>query len=181
MAPLTAERFPDLERLFGKAGAVGGCWCMWWRMTPAEFRETSSREHHDALASIAASGRPAGLIAYRGGEPVGWVSVSPRSDLERVELSKRNFRPVDGQPTWAVSCFYVRRGARRSGVASALLRAAVQYAREHGATLVEAYPRDGEAVSDESAFRGTLTMFEREGFQEVARRHPRSPIVRLEL
>jgi hypothetical protein len=29
--PATAERWPDLEALFGKNGACAGCWCMWWR------------------------------------------------------------------------------------------------------------------------------------------------------
>ena len=27
-AALTPERWPDFERLFGRGGAYGGCWCM---------------------------------------------------------------------------------------------------------------------------------------------------------
>lgn len=29
--PLTAEAWSDFEELFGRRGACGGCWCMWWR------------------------------------------------------------------------------------------------------------------------------------------------------
>ena len=38
--PLTADRWPDLEDLFGKdKGANSGCWCMWPRVSRAEFDE----------------------------------------------------------------------------------------------------------------------------------------------
>jgi GNAT superfamily N-acetyltransferase len=177
--PLTGESFPNLESLLGK-GAFG-CWCMWWRMPPALFNETSARQRRDALQSMVAAGHPTGLLAYRDGVPVGWVSVSPRSDLPRLEESRRTFKPVDGRAPWAVSCFFIKPSARRQGVARALLRAAVVYAREQGADLLEAYPRDGEPASDGATFRGTLALFQAEGFSEVARRLPRSPIVRLEL
>ena len=35
--PLTPERWPDFEVLFGPRGAVGGCWCMWWKLKRSEF------------------------------------------------------------------------------------------------------------------------------------------------
>ena len=61
------------------------------------------------------------------------------------------------------------------------------YANEHGATLVEAYPADthGKRISSASAYKGTLGMFERAGFEVVEWRRanrttsPR-PIVRRE-
>lgn len=35
--PLTPDRWADLAALFGPRGAFAGCWCMWWRQTPAEY------------------------------------------------------------------------------------------------------------------------------------------------
>ena len=72
------------------------------------------------------------------------------------------------------------------GVARALLGAAVDYARDHGATTLEAYPvdvADGERIGVGEAYKGTLAMFRRAGFTEVARRRwtattPVRPIVR---
>jgi len=79
----------------------------------------------------------------------------------------------------------VARSARRQGVAHALLEAAVEYAREHGATLLEGYPvdTDGGSVPAANAFKGTVAMFERAGFRVVERRQANSasaprPIVR---
>ena len=64
------------------------------------------------------------------------------------------------------------RRARGRGVAAALLDAAVAYAREHGATTLEAYPVDaGDGrIPAANAYHGTLGMFERAGFQVVERR-----------
>ena len=123
-------------------------------------------------------------MAYRDGEPVGWVSVGPRDDYARLQHSKV-LGPVDDKPVWSIVCFVVARAARGQGVARALLDAAVDYAREHGATLLEAYPveTDGERVPAANAFKGTLGMFERAGFEVVERRRANSvsaprPIVR---
>jgi GNAT superfamily N-acetyltransferase len=93
--------------------------------------------------------------------------------------------PIDEKPVWSIVCFVVARSARKQGVANALLEAAVAYAREHGATLLEGYPieTDGQRVPAANVYRGTLAMFERAGFEVVARRRanrvsPEHPIVR---
>ena len=106
---------------------------------------------------------------------------------KRLQHSKV-LAPVDDAPVWSIVCFVVARRARGSGVASALLEAAVEYARQHGARLVEAYPVDtsGGRVASATAYKGTLGMYERLGFEVVARRQANRasqarPIVRLAL
>jgi hypothetical protein len=50
-----------------------------------------------------------------------------------------------------------------------LLDAAVEYAAQHGARLLEAYPVDtgGRRLPAASAYKGTVEMFERAGFRVV--------------
>jgi hypothetical protein len=36
---LGPELWPQLEALFGKNGACGGCWCWWWRLAGVEHWE----------------------------------------------------------------------------------------------------------------------------------------------
>ena len=70
--------------------------------------------------------------------------------------------------------FVVGRKARGAGVAKTLLDAAIDYARDQGATLLEAYPVEvasGERARPGDLYRGTLSMFERAGFT-VAERRP---------
>ena len=118
---------------------------------------------------------------------MGWVSLGPREDYERLAYSKL-LAPVDDTPVWSIVCFVVSRRARGKGVAAELLTAAIEFAREHGATTLEAYPVDtgGGRVPAANAYHGTLAMFERAGFDVVERRQwnatsPVRPIVRLSL
>jgi GNAT superfamily N-acetyltransferase len=186
--PLTPERLPDLAALFNKGGDPKWCWCAFFRVRNVDFATATPagnrRVLEGAVEATAAESRNPGLVAYRGGEAVGWVSVGPRDDYARLQHSKV-LGPVDDKPVWSIVCFVVARAARGQGVARALLDAAVDYAREHGATLVEAYPveTDGGRVPAAQVFKGTLGMFERAGFDVVERRRANSvsaprPIVR---
>ena len=113
------------------------------------------------------------------------MSLAPREDYERLATSKI-LAPLDDVPVWSIVCFVVSRRSRRQGVAATLLDAAIEYARSHGATTLEAYPVEvpkGERIPAANAYHGTLTMFERAGFTVVERRQwnattPVRPIVR---
>lgn len=173
--PLTAARFADLAALFNQGGDPKWCWCAFFRIPGSYWGNTTAAANRsileDAARTTARERRAPGLIAYRGGEAVGWVSLGPRSDYERLQRSTV-LGPLDDKPVWSIVCFVVGRRARGQGVARALLEAAVDYAREHGATLLEAYPveTDGSRVPSASAYTGTLSMFERAGFTVAARR-----------
>ncbi|MGH2380711.1 MAG: GNAT family N-acetyltransferase [Candidatus Limnocylindria bacterium] len=184
--PLTRERLPDLAALFGQGGDPKSCWCAFFRVRGMTFQNASARKNRAVLerAVDELEGRAPGLIAYRGGEAIGWVSLGPREDYERLQHSKI-LAPIDDKPVWSIVCFVVGRKARGQGVASALLEAAAEYAREHGATLLEGYPveTDGGRIPSANVYKGTLSMFERAGFEVVERRKwnrttPVRPIVR---
>jgi GNAT superfamily N-acetyltransferase len=181
IGPLTPDRWPDLEALFGRQGAYSGCWCMWWRLAGRDYGRHTSAERKALFAGIVAEGRAPGLLAYEDGRPVGWCAVAPRAEFPRFDRS-RYWKPIDDAPVWSINCFYVAAGQRGRGIATHLLGAAVDYARERGATILEAYPKDvGARVAPSSAYTGTVAMFRAAGFTEVARRHPERPIMRLRL
>ncbi|HXF50725.1 MAG TPA: GNAT family N-acetyltransferase [Dehalococcoidia bacterium] len=177
--PLTPDRWQDLETLFGPRGASGGCWCMWWRQTRAEFEEKKGEENKRAFRGIVASGQIPGLLAYVDGRPAGWCAVQPRDAFSKLDRS-RTLKRVDEQPVWSVVCFFVARPYRRRGLTTALLQAAVRHAVDHGARIVEGYPVDpGEGgMPDPWVFTGLVSAFRDAGFVEVARRSPTRPIMR---
>jgi GNAT superfamily N-acetyltransferase len=154
---------------------------MWWRVTSKEFDERHGAGLRQDLHDLVAAGQEPGLLAYVDGEPGGWVAVAPREEYPRLDRSPK-LRRLDDQPVWSITCFTIDRRHRRRGVAAALLDAAVDFARQRGAEVVEAYPIDtaGGKRSSADLFTGTLAMFERAGFEEVARRSGR-PIVRRSL
>jgi GNAT superfamily N-acetyltransferase len=152
---------------------------MWWLKPAKEWDRDAGAPNRRQFQRLVHEGPPPGLLAYHDGSPVGWCALAPRDRYVRLNRSPK-LKPIDDQPAWAVSCFYIRRDHRGTGVARALLDAAVEWARTQGATLVEGYPLDTStrAASNAAAFTGTLEMFEAAGFSEAARRGGR-PIVRL--
>jgi GNAT superfamily N-acetyltransferase len=177
--PLTPDRWRDFESLFGKRGAAGGCWCMWWRLTAREFDARKGEGNRRAMKAIVASGRTPGVLAYHRGEVVGWCSVEPRGEFPRLERS-RILKPVDDKPVWSVVCFFVARSHRRTGVSLRLLKAAIEHVKHSGGRILEGYPVEPrkESTPDLFAFHGIAGIFKRAGFKEVARRSETRPIMR---
>jgi len=169
--PVTLERWDDLEKLFGTRGACGGCWCMWWRSSRAEFEAKKGEKNRQALKRLVQSGPSPGLIGYLDGQPVGWICVGPRQDFVRLATS-RVLAPVDDQPVWSAVCFFVAKAQRRSGLAASLLKAAVKHAQEQGATIIEGYPVRAYApkMPDAFAYVGLETIFSQAGFKIAIRR-----------
>lgn len=176
--PVTPERWPDLEALFGEHGAYGGCWCMWWRLKRSEFAKQMGQGNKEALKRIVEAGEVPGLLAYAHGQPVAWCSVAPRETFPALERS-RTLKRVDDKPVWSIVCFFVAKSARRKGVVLKLLRAAVEYARSQGAKIVEGYPVEPtRTLSGASGFTGVVSTFRQAGFAEVLRRSKTQPVMR---
>jgi GNAT superfamily N-acetyltransferase len=175
--PVTPARWADLEELFRRPGPRGAapvtakCWCMFWRLEPAEYNanfgrpplntDTESAANRRLMAKIVERGPAPGLIAYLDGAPVGWVGVGPREWYPRLERSPR-LKPEDDKPAWSINCFYVHRSAWRRGVAEALLDAALDHARSQGATRVEGYPVKPGNIDP---YTGYEEMFAKRGFR----------------
>ena len=197
--PVTSERWADMVELFGPNGASSGCWCMWFRVVPKTWSANGSTGNRAAMEQIVAGGVVPGLIAYEDGQPVGWISVAPRAAFERIEGAGAGESPA-GPSVWSVVCFFIRPRRRGQGVGRALLAAAIDHARSHGAAVLEAYPIERDSPSNADAFTGPRSMFEKAGFREVGRfdrwravpdasgsdpkrlvRPPGRPVMRLEL
>jgi GNAT superfamily N-acetyltransferase len=178
--PVTPDSWPDLERLFGPRGANSGCWCMWWRLARADFDRSSADERKTGLKGLVDAGRPPGILAYLADEPIAWVSLGPREDFGALERS-RVLKRVDDRPAWSIVCFFVGKRYRRQGLMVKLLQAAVSYAAECGAQIVEGYPVDpgGQRIDGgSSGFMGLASAYRKAGFVEVARPNERRAIMR---
>lgn len=125
-------------------------------------------------------GAEPGILAYEGSTPVGWCAVAPREAYVALGRS-RILKPVDEQPVWSISCFFIKRGYRGRGLSQSLLVEAVKFAKKRGAKIVEGYPVDPKAGRQADAFVwvGLASAFEKAGFEEVERRSPSRPIMRL--
>jgi GNAT superfamily N-acetyltransferase len=167
---LSPDRWDDIAALFGEGGDPKTCWCMFWRLRSRDWSFANAGESRERfLALVDAARDPApGLLAFEDGRAIGWVSIGPRADYERLEHSK--VRPaIDDTPVWSIVCFVVSRTSRRRGLTRQLLDAAVAYARDHGAPAVEAYPvrPAKERIPAALGYTGLLSTFEAAGFEVV--------------
>lgn len=180
--PLTPDRWADFEALFGERGAVGGCWCMWYRLKRTDFDQQKGEGNRRAMQDIVRSRRVPGILAYLDGDPVGWCSVAPRGEFPVLDRSWV-LKPVDDQPVWSVVCFFIAKPHRGQGMSGILLEQAARYAREQGARFLEGYPVEPkqESTPDVFAFTGLASTFLAAGFVEVARRSETRPIMRIQL
>lgn len=175
--PLTPECWPELEDLFGKAGASSGCWCMYWRIGPS-YHERPRAENKGDLRRLADGPQAPGLLAFDGDIAIGWCEIAPRSALAWLDRT-RYLKTGDDLPVWSVPCFYVRRSHRGRGVMAALIEAAIGTAARAGAPALEAYPVDTSVPGHtRNLFPGVASAFDRHGFQVVARHKPDRPVMR---
>ncbi len=176
---LTVERWKDFVDLFGSRGACGGCWCMFPRLTRSEYEKKKGAGNRQAMRRIVRSGPPPGVVGYLDGEPVGWCSIAPRESFSSLGRS-RILKPVDDRPVWSIVCLFIAKEQRGRGVSVAMVKGAVDWARQQGARIVEAYPVEPRKSPMPAvfAYTGIASAYESAGFREVARRSETRPIMR---
>jgi GNAT superfamily N-acetyltransferase len=172
--PLAPDDWPIVLRLFGDKGACGGCWCMLWRLEGGgrPWEEVKGAKNRGALRRLIEQGRVHAVVAFAGGEPVGWCSFGPRSSFPRVGRS-RVLRRASPEGAWSIVCFFIPAPWRGQGVATLLLQAATERTFALGACEVEGYPvkpKDSpERVPAAFASTGVPALFREAGYEELER------------
>lgn len=162
--PVTEERLSDLAEFSQCHGKFRYCSCMRWRMTSSAYRRSSKQDRVDALEELVRACTPVGILAYSEEQPVAWCSIAPRETYQALERYRALPR-IDDSPVWSIVCLFVDRHFRRQGLTSMLLKAAVDYARDQNAPIVEGYPVAPDATS--YTYMGTPETFRRAGFVDV--------------
>lgn len=185
--PLSPELIPDFMALFGPQGACYGCWCTYFRLRPKQRQAMSGEEKREAMLERIRRGPPPGLLAYSGGQPVGWMQIGPRADVPEWNNPGRVSSPLPDAPAddpqvWAVSCFFFRSNQRGKGLSHPMLAEGITFARQGGARLLEAAPMDRAKQSKSvGLFVGSTSVFLKAGFRQVAAVKDGRPLMRLAL
>lgn len=165
---LTPELIADFLRLFdGEAFADnpkwGFCYCQfsYTDHTKVEWKERTLQVNRQAACVGIDASTMRGYLAYREGKPVGWCNAAPRLMLRAFDDEPVEDAELVGQ----ITCFIVTKAHRRTGVATALLRAACEGFRAQNLPIVEAtaYP---PAQTDAQSHYGPISMFLAAGFVE---------------
>jgi GNAT superfamily N-acetyltransferase len=178
--PVTKKNWNKFVQLFGERGACGNCWCMYYRLSKSDFQEGKiDNGNKRAIKVLIRDEKPVGLIGLIDGLPVAWCAFAPREDFIKLERSRVHKR-IDNEDVWSIPCFFIDKNHRRSGISVQLLNGAIQYARENGIKIIEAYPTipTQNNIPDSFAWIGLYKSFERAGFEIVDRKSKNRPMVR---
>ncbi|MBY0688853.1 GNAT family N-acetyltransferase [Microbacterium marinilacus] len=185
--PATMAEWDDVQAALTGGGDGRSCQCVWPLLPSKEWSVTTVDEREQLLHDEIEAGPAPGLVAYVDGRAAGWIRIGPRTAQARILRSRivksGSDEPLDDGDVWAVTCFSVRKEHRGQGLNASLLEAAIDYARDSGARVVEAYPiaTDTTKTSSNSLFVGALSTFLGAGFHEIARPTATRAVVALDL
>jgi ribosomal protein S18 acetylase RimI-like enzyme len=165
--PLDRETWPDFARLVERHNGVwGGCWCMAFHPERPGGPWTADDNRRDKEILVRQDRAHAALV-FDGADCVGWCQFGSTEEVPRIKHRRAYLAGLDALPDWRITCFFVDRGYRRAGVASAGLTGALELIAERGGGVVESYPEDveGRKVSASFLHNGSVSLFESHGFE----------------
>lgn len=169
-APLDASTWPDFAALAERNNGVwGGCWCMGFHPEGVTDNDrTPDRNRADKECRVA-EGRAHAALVFDGDTCVGWCQFGSPEELPRIKSRRAYDEGATELPRWRITCFYVDKGHRGEGVASAALAGALKEIALLGGGSVESFPEDveGRKVSGSFLHNATLALFEQHGFERT--------------
>lgn len=170
--PLEKSTWPAFAALVERHNGVwGGCWCMAFHDAAARRRKFSVQELRAQKEKRVCEGHAHAALVFDAKACIGWCQFGPTEELPAIHHKRAYEEGLKILPDWRITCFFVDKGRRRSGVADAALAGAVEQIAELGGGTVESYPEDAEGrkVSGSFLHNGTLAMFEAQGFERTRR------------
>jgi GNAT superfamily N-acetyltransferase len=163
---LDESTWPAFAALVERNGGIfGGCWCMGFHPEGVGKDSTVALNHERKLNRVRAGTAHAALAFDQGtDECVGWCQFGEPAEVPRIKSRAAYERTRPEPPDWRIACWYVGKGHRRGGVATAALAGALDLIAQLGGGTVEGYPEDAASVPAGFLFNGALSTYERLGF-----------------
>jgi GNAT superfamily N-acetyltransferase len=170
--PLGPDTWEAFARLAGRHNGVwNGCWCTWFHASVAERggKERTSESNRDLKQQLVNQERAHAELVFDGDEAVAWCQYGTPAELPNIKHRKEYEAAVDRLPDYRLTCFFVDKKYRRTGVAGVALQGALQLIAGAGGGVVEGYPQDtgGQKVSASFLYSVTRSLFEQAGFSYV--------------
>jgi ribosomal protein S18 acetylase RimI-like enzyme len=170
--PLTVERIGDLPDpcsacALWEIGGPGAPGC-----GPSDDADTFA----EWISVVRSEWGDCGLVAYEGGDPLGFVKYAPPRFFPRAAAMPSGAPDEDSV---LIACLHVMSDVRDVGLGKVMLQAALRDLVTRKEKYVEAYA-DADHADRERTPLMSVEFLLRQGFR-VARPHPSYPLMRLEL
>lgn len=165
--PLTPETFPAWLALAQKHNGVwGGCYCSYFH-GDTDRTVKADRDRATFKQRLVEEGVAHAALVFDGDVAIAWCEYGSPAELpgiyHRKEYDAGETRPAP----WRITCFFVDRDHRRSGVAREALDGALALIAQAGGGEVVSFPNvvpEGKRTSSSFLHNGTRAMFEKAGF-----------------
>jgi hypothetical protein len=165
--PLGVETWDAFVQLGEKHNGVwNGCWCTSFHPPRGEkYKGWEGSRAYKAL--LVGEGRAHAALVFSGAVAVGWCQYGTPEELPNIYHRREYEAGLTSLPDFRITCLFVDRNHRRSGVAAIALAGALELIVQTGGGVVEAYPQDtpGKKTSASFLYNGTRGMFEQAGFE----------------
>jgi hypothetical protein len=170
--PLTSQTWEAFAALCARnnGGGMGDCYCTWFHRethsAPGSGASRTAEQTRDHKRELVETGRAHAALVFDGDAAVGWAQFGSPQELPGIAHRKEYLEWVDVLPDYRITCFFVDRRYRGTGVATAALDGALTLIAAAGGGIVETYPQDtpGKKTSASFLYNATRPMFERAGF-----------------
>jgi len=153
---------------FSYAPHWASCFCRYYYQDCPNhewFQRTAQQNRQEALEAID-NGEMQGYLAFMEDQCIGWCNVSDIKHLPR--LSSLADRYCQNLKVGCTICFVIHQDYRGQGVASRLLEQSINDYRNKGYDAMIAMPFD-HPENPQQRYRGTVHMYERQGYQVLDR------------
>src|SRR3954453_17163846 len=175
LGPATWDAFARLMERHN--GVFGGCWCTWFHTFHAE--KTFTAEGNRALKErLVQEGRAHAALVFDGDEAIAWAQYGRPEELPNIHHRKEYEATLDKLPDFRITCIFVDKKYRRTGVTRVALRGAVDLIAKAGGGVVEGYPHDTEGKQGSVLYNASRTLYEEAGFGYVRPKGMRNCVMR---
>jgi len=153
-----------------------GCYCMhfhwdegldslngWNKTLEQVYKKTGKADNRGRAIELIKNGTMQGYLAYHTGKVVGWCNANDKNKYKTV-LNSFFDNAENTQKIKSIVCFCTSPELRRKGITSKLLEKICADATEERYDYLEAYPY---IYAQENGFQGSLTVYEKMGFQRT--------------
>lgn len=164
---LTPETFPAWLALAEKHNGVwGGCYCSYFH---GDTAETVKAEYDGPTFKnrLVDEGVAHAALVFDGDQAIAWCEYGSPEELPGIYHRKQYDAGEENPAPWRITCFFVDRDHRRSGVAREALDGALELIARAGGGEVVSFPNElvpGKRTSSSFLHNGTRAMFEKAGF-----------------
>ncbi|HTL41727.1 MAG TPA: GNAT family N-acetyltransferase [Pseudolysinimonas sp.] len=164
---LTPETYPAWLALAEKHNGVwGGCYCSYFH---GDTEQTVKRDHDgpEYMRRLVDEGVAHAALVFDGDQAIAWCKYGSPAELPNIYHRKQYDAGEEHPAPWRITCFFVDRDQRRSGVAMEALNGALALIAEAGGGEVVSFPNElepGKRTSSSFLHNVTRTMFEQAGF-----------------